>query len=187
MSPRPIGLKKEEKTYSCFQQALENGTSFVIGKRKTTKLSKTQLQRIFCHLTVRKAILNHDFQKIETVKVDLKVIYIISTPKTVKLKNLIASRLKEKFTDDATKDKFLKDETIKKSRRPFKMEQEIKKSTNSQAIKHRKCYVCLLSAEKNVNVYDNSIRRHLSKVHPSLCKLTKYDIQNICPLVKIEL
>ena len=50
MGPRTLGLKKKEESYTCFRNALQNGTIFKIGKRKTTVLSNAQLQKTFAHL-----------------------------------------------------------------------------------------------------------------------------------------
>ena len=56
---------------------------------------------------MRKAISNSDFQEIQEVEVDSNVCYIKSTPKTENVKNLIASRMKEKFSDDAVREAIL--------------------------------------------------------------------------------
>ena len=89
--PRILGSKKEKASFVCFQQALENGTTFKINKRKTQVLSRTQLQRIFCHLSVRKAISNTDMQSILTVHLDVKqrTVNLDVKQRTEKVENLI--------------------------------------------------------------------------------------------------
>ena len=185
--PRILGSKKEKASFVCFQQALENGTTFKINKRKTQVLSRTQLQRIFCHLSVRKAISNTDMQSILTVHLDVKqrTVNLDVKQRTEKVENLILSRLKT--VPGASPWKYIREETIKNSRCQVKKSrsQEVKKS-RSQEVKYRRCNVCLISTDTIVTMYDNSIRRHLLTVHPVLCKLSKYDIENICPVVKIE-
>ena len=130
--PRILGSKKENASYACFQQALQNGTTFKINKRKTKVLSRTKLQRIFCHLAVRKAITNTDMQSISTVHLDLKVLHIISTPRSEKVQNLIFSRLKTTFQDAISRDKYIREETIRNSRSQVKdsRSQQVNKSTS---------------------------------------------------------
>ena len=194
---RKVGEQKEKASYACFQQALENGVTFSITKgpkkRNTKVLSRTQLQRIFCHLSVRKAISNTDMQRLIEVEVEMDLkkkvhLNLNSTPRTEKVQNLIFSRLKITFQDPIIRDKYIREETIRNSRSQVKKSrsQEVKKS-RSQEVKYRRCNVCNVMCDIIVTMYDNSIRRHLLRVHPVLCKLSKYDLENICPVVKIEL
>ena len=185
--PRILGSKKVQASYACFQQALENGTIFKINKRKTQVLSRTQLKSFFSHLSVRKAISNTDCTSILTVHLDVKQkkIELDVKPKIGKVQNIIVSRLKT--VPGGCPWKYIKEETIRNSRSQVKKSQSQEvMNLRSKEVKYRTCYICNVICDKSVTIYENSIRRHLLKVHPVLCRLSKYDIDNVCPVVKIE-
>ena len=192
---RKVGPKKERASFTLCEQAIENGVTFSIikgsKKQKINVLSK-KWQRIFCRLSVRNAISNtEDMQRLIEIEVEMDLkkkvhLNLNSTPRREKVQNLIFSRLKTTFQDPIIRDKYIREEIIRNSKSQVKKSRTHKlKNKGTQEIKYRRCYVCEVMCDMTVTMYDNSIRRHLIRVHPILCKISKFDLENICPVVKI--
>ena len=123
---RKVGPKKERASFTLCEQAIENGVTFSIikgsKKQKINVLSK-KWQRIFCRLSVRNAISNtEDMQRLIEIEVEMDLkkkvhLNLNSTPRREKVQNLIFSRLKTTFQDPIIRDKYIREEIIRNSKK----------------------------------------------------------------------
>ena len=156
-----------------------------LGKGRHQSCHKFSCKKIFCHLSVGKAITNDHMQNIKSVEVGSKELNIVSKP-TEKVRDLIYSRLKTTMENDTIMHQTIKEETIRKSRNQIEKNHKAKKQPTTKMRKFRKCYACWISLNEIVTLYDNSIRRYMNKFHPASCKLSNHDFDDVCPVVRIE-